>query len=91
MTLAVSGQFGDGSETFTGSATGYADGAGTLTIRSSRGRVCKGEFVYTTERRGAGTFKCSDGSSGPFSFVSTGTHGTGSGTIGGRTFTFSFG
>lgn len=91
MTLAVKGQTADGSETFTGSATGYADGGGNLTIRSNRGRTCKGDFVYVTNREGSGTFTCSDGNSGPFTFVSTGTRGTGTGTIGGKAFTFTFG
>jgi hypothetical protein len=91
MTLPVMGQSSDGSEVFTGSATGYADGAGTLDIKSSRGRTCSGNFVYVTSRQGAGTFVCSDGSSGPFTFVSTGTRGTGTGEIGGVPFTFTFG
>ncbi len=91
MTLAVQGQASDGSETFTGTATGYADGGGNLEITSSRGRRCTGTFVYVTARNGQGTFTCSDGSSGPFEFVSTGTRGTGTGVIGGRPFTFTFG
>ncbi|RWD74786.1 hypothetical protein [Mesorhizobium sp.] len=91
MTLPVRGQSGDGAETFTGSATGYADGAGNLTITSNKGRKCKGDFVYVNRREGSGTFTCSDGSSGPFNFVSTGMRGTGTGTLGGKPFTFSFG
>ncbi|RLP26602.1 hypothetical protein D8676_05020 [Mesorhizobium sp. YM1C-6-2] len=91
MTLPVKGQASDGSETFTGSATGYADGGGTLTITSSRGRKCTGDFVYVTRREGSGTFSCTDGASGPFSFVSTGTRGTGTGNLGGKAFTFTFG
>lgn len=91
MTLPVRGQTSDGAETFTGSATGYMDGAGTLTITSNKGRKCSGNFVYTTNRQGSGTFTCSDGSSGPFQFVSTGTRGTGTGTLGGKDFTFTFG
>jgi hypothetical protein len=91
MTLPVSGQSTDGSETFTGKATGYADGGGTLELASNRGLNCKGSFVYETRRSGSGTFICTNGQSGPFQFVSTGTRGTGTGTIGGRTFTFTFG
>ena len=91
MTLPVRGQAGDGSETFTGSATGYLDGAGLLTITSNRGRKCTGDFVYVTKRNGSGTFTCSDGTSGPFEFVSTGMRGTGTGTLGGKPFTFTFG
>lgn len=91
MTLPVRGQFSDGQETFSGSATGYMDGGGDLTVISDRGTTCRGTFVYVTSRNGEGTFQCSDGRSGPFHFVSTGTRGTGTGQLGGRPFTFTFG
>lgn len=91
MTLPVRGQSNDGREVFAGSATGYMDGGGTLTLSSNRGRRCQGTFVYVTNRKGSGTFTCSDGNSGPFEFVSTGTRGTGTGNIGGKPFTFTFG
>jgi Thiamine monophosphate kinase len=91
LTLPVNGRMNDGSEVFTGTATGYLDGAGTLTITSSRGRTCSGDFVYVTGRTGEGVFTCSDGQSGPFQFVSTGSRGTGTGVIGGQPFTFTFG
>lgn len=91
MTLPVSGQMQSGDESFTGTATGYSDGGGNLRIVSSRGRTCDGNFVYVTGRNGEGVFTCSDGQSGPFTFVSTGTRGTGTGTIGGKPFTFTFG
>ncbi|PRH86560.1 hypothetical protein C5L14_14595 [Labrys okinawensis] len=80
-----------GGETFTGSATGYADGGGTLQIKSNKGLPCTGNFVYETPRKGSGVFNCSNGQSGPFEFASTGTRGTGTGTIGGKPFTFTFG
>ena len=91
LTLPVNGQLADGSETFSGTATGEIDGAGTLNIVSSKGRSCSGSFVYVTQRRGEGTFICSDGQSGPFQFVSSGTRGTGTGAIGGNAITFTFG
>ena len=91
MTLPVTGQMTTGDETFSGKATGYADGAGTLELTSTRGKQCKGTFVYVTHRNGAGTFTCKDGRSGSFDFVSTGTHGTGTGRIGSQEFTFTFG
>jgi len=91
LTLPVNGQMADGTETFTGTATGEIDGAGVLSITSSAGRTCTGSFVYVTARTGEGTFICDDGQSGPFSFVSTGTRGTGTGTIGGKRMTFTFG
>ena len=55
------------------------------------GAACRGTFVYTTERTGEGTLNCDDGRSGPFTFVSTGRRGTGSGSLNGRPFTFTFG
>lgn len=91
MTLPVQGSIEDGSETFTGQATGYMDGGGNLTITSNKGLTCSGTFVYVTRRDGRGTFNCSNGQSGPFEFVSTGTRGTGTGRIGPRPFTFTFG
>jgi len=81
----------DGTETFTGEATGYMDGGGNLKIASNKGRTCQGNFVYVTSRNGEGVFTCSDGKSGPFKFVSTGTRGTGTGAIGGEPFIFTFG
>jgi hypothetical protein len=91
LTLPVRGALEDSGEKFTGSATGDMDGAGNLTIAFTSGRTCTGAFVYVTHRQGEGTFECSDGATGPFSFVSTGLRGTGSGTIRGQRFTFVFG
>lgn len=91
LTLPVRGATEAGDETFSGTATGYLDRSGTLTIQSDKGTSCTGEFVYVTSREGRGTFSCSDGRSGPFDFVSTGSHGTGTGRLGGQRFTFTFG
>ncbi|MCE1237991.1 MAG: hypothetical protein LWW93_16705 [Hyphomicrobiales bacterium] len=91
MTLPVQGVSEAGDETFTGSATGYLDGGGNLEIASSKGLKCSGTFVYVTRREGKGTFVCTNGLSGPFEFVSTGTRGTGTGHLGNRKFTFTFG
>jgi len=91
MTLPVTGSIQGSSETFAGSAKGGLDGAGSLTIRSNRGATCTGRFVYITNREGEGTFNCDDGRSGPFSFVSTGSRGTGKGTLDGQPFIFTFG
>jgi hypothetical protein len=91
VTLPVRGSVENTGEKFTGSATGDMDGAGNLQIAFASGRTCSGEFVYVTHRQGEGTFECSDGATGPFSFVSTGTRGTGSGTLRGDQFTFTFG
>lgn len=91
MTLPVQGVVEGGGETMTGTATGYTNGGGNLEITTSKGTTCKGNFVYVTHRQGSGVFNCSDGRSGPFDFVSTGTSGTGKGTFGGQNFTFTFG
>ena len=91
MTLPVRGSVQNSSEQFTGTATGYMDGGGDLTIVSNGGATCEGSFVYVNSRQGEGVFNCSDGRSGPFRFVSTGTRGTGHGTLGGQAFTFTFG
>ena len=91
MTLPVRGQVQSADETFSGTATGYLDGTGTLEIVSSRGAVCKGNFVYVTSRQGEGVFECNDKRSGPFEFVSSGTRGTGKGDLGGQRFVFTFG
>lgn len=91
LTLKVQGQMQASDESFTGSATGYMDGSGHLTITSNRGVTCGGDFVYVTRRTGEGVLKCDDGRTGPFSFVSTGRRGTGTGDLNGRRFTFTFG
>ena len=91
VSLPVQGQMTGGDETFTGTATGYTDGGGTLSIVSNKGMRCEGNFVYVNRRQGSGTFVCNNGQSGPFDFVSTGMRGTGTGTLGKRQFTFTFG
>jgi len=91
MTLPVRGQVQNSAETFTGTATGHLNGGGNLQMVSSKGAVCKGNFVYVTHRQGEGVFNCDDGRSGPFAFVSTGASGTGHGTLDNQKFIFTFG
>jgi hypothetical protein len=91
MTLPVTGSTEDGTEQFYGSATGYMDGSGTITLESNKGTKVTGSFVYINSRQGQGTFRCADGRTGPFTFVSTGSHGTGTGRLGSQYFTFTFG
>lgn len=91
MTLPVKGNMQDSPETFTGTATGYMDGGGDLTIVTTTGVRCTGNFVYVTRRNGEGVLKCDDGRSGPFEFVSTGRRGTGFGDLSGQRVTFTFG
>ena len=89
MQMTVIGQMTDGSESFRGTAVGRE--SGTISMTSNRGRQCRGDFVYIGNRQGEGTFVCSDGKSGQFRFLTTGYRGTGTGNIGGKQFTFSFG
>ena len=91
LTLPVTGAFDDGSATLSGTATGHLDGAGTIALVTSSGLKVEGTFVYVTSRTGEGTFHCSDGRSGPFRFVSTGSRGTGTGRLGTETISFTFG
>jgi hypothetical protein len=91
MTLPVRGQVQSTQETFNGTATGHLDGGGNLQMVSSKGAVCKGNFVYVNHRQGEGVFNCDDGRSGPFTFVSAGTAGTGYGTLDSQRFIFTFG
>ena len=90
-TLPVRGQFESGAITFSGSATGYMDGSGTIELFASNGLKVSGQFIYTSGRKGEGTFTASDGRSGTFEFVSTGSKGTGKGKLGDDKVTFTFG
>jgi len=57
-------------ELFTGTATGNLDGAGTLSIRSQKNAAltCSGKFTSSAEAGGAGTLRCTDGSSATYKF-----------------------
>lgn len=90
-TLPVRGDIGATKEAFTGTATGYMDGSGTMLLDSSLGAKCAGNFVYTNSREGDGVMRCDDGRSGTFTFSSTGSRGVGSGKIADQAFTFTFG
>lgn len=90
VTLPVRGTMETSKEEFSGSATGNPDG-GTLTIKSKAGVTCTGNYVNISSREGKGIMNCSDKRSGPFEFASSGMRGTGSGTLDGERFTFTFG
>ena len=90
-TLPVRGDIGATKEAFSGTATGYMDGSGTMLLDSSSGAKCAGNFVYTNGREGDGVIRCDDGRSGTFTFSSTGSRGVGSGKIADQAFTFTFG
>jgi len=91
LTLAVGGNVDGTGESFTGSATGYLDRSGLLTVTASSGVTCSGRFVYVTRRYGQGDMTCSDGRAGSFDFVSNGLSGFGRGSIGGQPIHFTFG
>lgn len=91
LTLPVKGTIVSTSEPFTGTATGYMDGGGTLKVTLQSGVICTGNFVYTSSREGKGVFNCDDQRSGPFEFVSTGNRGNGRGVLSGQHFVFTFG
>lgn len=87
----VQGVVEGGQEAFVGASFREIDGGGVLSVASSRGAVCTGNFVYVRVREGQGTFHCTDGRVGPFQFVSTGLRGTGTGHFGAKRFVFTFG
>lgn len=91
ITVPVRGSVQLSDETFTGQVTGYSDRTGILEVKSNRGAVCKGDYVFASRTEGEGVFTCSDGRSGPFTFVSNGLRGTGKGDLGNQKFIFSFG
>jgi hypothetical protein len=88
---SIEGMVEGGGEVFSGGSFREIDGGGVLTVRSSRGAICTGEFVYVRVRQGEGTFRCSDGRIGPFQFAATARGGTGTGHFGSKRFVFSFG
>ncbi len=91
MTLPVTGSISK-NERFSGSATGYMDGSGKLTIKTERGLSCTGRFQYESRVKGAGSFSCKNGEKGKFRFTSRGDSGEGSGRSNrGRRFSFKFG
>ncbi len=89
----VIGQMQRSDETFNGvvSGSGYQSGSGDLTLVSNHKTTCKGDFVYTSRRRGEGVLNCDDGRTGPFHIVGAGASGNGYGDLNGQRFTFTFG
>lgn len=90
ITEPVRGKVDGTDEYFLGTATGYLND-GDVAITSNKGAKCTGKYVIVTRREGEGTFLCDDGRTGPFHFVTTGTSGTGTGILGDKNFTFTFG
>ena len=89
--LPITGQMQGSSERFTGGARGNMSGSGALSIVTTSGVHCSGNFTYTSRLQASGTLTCEDGRSGPFVYYSTGTGRTGYGTLGNVRFTFTVG
>lgn len=83
----VRGSMDGTGEQLTGKSQERLGGTGTLTLKTTAGVECSGPFVYKTQREASGTLQCSDGRTGTFDLVSTGTRGSGKGVLGGRPFT----
>ena len=93
MTLPVHGDLNNGKEPFLGTATGYMDGTGTLSMVTQDEVSCTGKFEYDDGHvAGHGQFNCADGRHGKFRFTSEGNKGRGFGkTTTGEPFKFTFG
>ena len=86
---AVTGQLENGSETLTGHTKIHLDGTGEIVLSTSTGANCNGTFAAVSDQETAGTFKCSDGRSGSFRFVTAIRPIVGTGDIGGQPITLS--
>lgn len=93
LTLPVKGEYREAGEKFLGSATGYMNGEGDISIISENGAKCEGNFRYINRGvNGDGGFTCSDGRMGDFFFTSNGHEGEGFGKDNeGKLFRFHFG
>lgn len=91
ISLPIEGKVQNSTETFTGTATVHLTGDGFLTLATSKGVACKGDFAYVTRQEGNGKVMCEDGRTGSFQFVSAGFSGSGSGEIAKEHFDFRIG
>jgi hypothetical protein len=92
ISLPIQGEVRGSAETFTGKATVFLTGDGSLILATNQGVTCHGDFVHVTSHEGTGTVLCDDGRLGFFAFVTTGLFsGTGSGKIGLEDFEFRIG
>jgi hypothetical protein len=92
-TTSLSGKMERSAETFSGtvSGSGYREGTGHLTLRSSLDTTCEGDFTYTSRRRGEGVLGCRDGRTGAFHLSGARESGSGTGELNGQRFNFVFG
>lgn len=75
-------------EVFNGTFVRRFNGVGDFQIRSTKGRVCKGEMPFHGRTVASGTITCNDGHTGRVELTTDGEQGNGAGTINGRPFTF---
>lgn len=81
VTVGVVGKVGQNTTIYRGSATGYMDRTGVISMASPEGTVCSGTFSYNSQSRGAGVLNCSDGQTAQVDFTAlSGTSGYGAGT-----------
>jgi len=93
MTMTVKGVLG-ADEALSGSLTQYSDG-GTIELFGGPRTHCVGSFTYKHGGKdailGQGTLVCDDRRSGPFGFTLKGMrHGSGTGTLSGQPYSFTF-
>jgi hypothetical protein len=92
ISLPIKGEVLGSAETFTGKATVFLTGDGSLILATNQGVTCHGDFVHVSSHKGTGTVLCDDGRLGFFAFVTTGLFsGSGSGKIGLEDFEFRIG
>lgn len=80
ITVPTRAIVGEPSKSYTGKATGYLGGHGTLEVASSDGRQCVGTFRHTKPGTGVVVLRCDDGDTAEMDFTTLSrTSGFGSG------------
>ena len=82
MALSVSAhaRVGTDDNLYEGTATGYPDHTGTISMNNKKNNACTGTFRYVTQSYGDGIVRCDDGDSFEFRFTALTTmsgHGSG--------------
>lgn len=79
-------------ESFSGFVASSLWGGGRMEIVTSSGLKCAGEYSFARDDFAEGMLRCSNGGTGPFTFVTTrGGGSAGTGTFGSRYFKFTIG
>lgn len=84
--LFVTATLDDGSETISGETRGAPYGDGVVTLGGGNKPTCVGVYTHDNGKKGRGSFKCSDGRAGDFTFQSRGFSARGKGQIDGAPF-----